>query len=121
MSDNLFNAELRDCARDNEIKNQNPPRGIGEVGRLLELSDADFDAWYEGEKATSSDDYGAELDERDLQVAQAEWEAEQLHYEDDGGDFVDVWEDYLWEDTRDDPIDMYHEDGFDFQEYNCYV
>ena len=49
MSDNLFNAELHDADRYNEIQEQR-------------------DAY---------DNYGDELDELDLKVAQAQWEAEQ--------------------------------------------
>jgi hypothetical protein len=49
MSDNLFNAELHDADRYNEIQ----------------------------EQRDTYDDYADELDEHDLQIAQAHWEAEQ--------------------------------------------
>ena len=49
MSDNLFNAELHDADRYNEIQ----------------------------EQRATYDDYGDELNEHDLQIAQAQWEAEQ--------------------------------------------
>jgi len=49
MSDILFNAEIHDAGRYNEIQ----------------------------EQRAAYDDYGDELDELDLKVAQAEWEAEQ--------------------------------------------
>ena len=53
MSDILFNAEIHDAGRYNEIQ----------------------------EQRATYDDYGDELDELDLKVAQAEWEAEQYEGE----------------------------------------
>jgi|TARA_R110002020_G_scaffold279436_1_gene495167 hypothetical protein len=91
--DNLFNAELRDCARATEVEEQREQRAVGEVNRLLELSDDDFDAWYEGE-GVRDDGLSAE----ELAKAQADWEAAC----DQGHD----WNDY------DEPIDLYGEDGY---------
>ena len=77
MTDSLFNAELRDCARINEIQEQRAPVA-----------------------------QERELDEHDLRVAQAEWEAEQRETSRDEQAYHNAcdqghdWDDY-------DPVDLY--------------
>ena len=52
----------------------------------------------------------------DLYEAQSAWEAEQANddpdYIDDGFDFLDLYDGNMWEDTYEDPIDLYGEDGY---------
>jgi len=91
MSDNLFNAELRDCARVNETVSIEEQHRIAMeaaenrtyTAEELEMYESLIEAeeGYEWEEVESDDGhcelYGDELDELDLKVAQAEWEAEQ--------------------------------------------
>tara|TARA_R100000908_G_scaffold42976_1_gene20091 strand:- start:175 stop:459 length:285 start_codon:yes stop_codon:yes gene_type:complete len=89
MSDKLFNAELRDAARTNEIVS------MREQHRLA-MEAAEKRTYTEEEIAMY--ERTIELDAEDLARAQADWEAA----EDQGHD----WNDY------DDPIDFYGEDGY---------
>ena len=77
MANSLFNAELRDCARINEIQEQRAPVA-----------------------------QERELDEHDLRVAQAEWETAQREASRDEQAYHNAcdqghdWDDY-------DPVDLY--------------
>jgi hypothetical protein len=89
MSDKLFNAELRDCARvDEKVSIFEHHR------RAMEAAE---NRTYTGEEIAMYK-RTIELDAEDLARAQADWEAA----EDQGHD----WNDY------DDPIDLYGEDGY---------
>ena len=116
MSDKLFNAELRDCARVNEavsIEEQHRIAMEAAENRTYTAEELEMyerliedEEGYEWEEVESDDGhcelYEDELDgqlsAQDLAKAQADWEAAC----DQGHD----WNDY------DDPIDLYGEDGY---------